>query len=121
MLSKQLLEMAGRELKTEADQLDLKNGEIVSTIDLTKKIRIPSLTQLKRQGVILGIGHRGPNPDKKVVNPFGAQFCELEVNTQTGEVKVLRFLAAQESGRVMNRLTYDNQVVGGITWEWVSP
>jgi len=29
---------------------------------------------------------------------------------------VLRFLAAQESGRVMNRLTYNNQVVGGITW-----
>ena len=115
-VKQQLLEMAGRELKTEADQLDLKNGEIVSTIDPTKKIRIPSLTQLKRQGVILGIGHRGPNPDKKVVNPFGAQFCEVEVNIQTGEVKVLRFLAAQESGRVMNRLTYDNQVVGGITW-----
>jgi xanthine dehydrogenase YagR molybdenum-binding subunit len=51
-----------------------------------------------------------------VVNPFGAQFCEVEVNIQTGEVKVLRFLTAQESGRVMNRLTYDNQVVGGITW-----
>ena len=51
-----------------------------------------------------------------MVNPFGAQFCEVEVNIQTGEVKVLRFLAAQESGRVMNRLTYDNQVVGGITW-----
>jgi len=115
-VKQQLLEMAGRELKTEVDQLDLKNGEIVYTIDPTKKIKIPSLTQLKRQGVILGIGHRGPNPDKKVVNPFGAQFCEVEVNTQTGEVKVLRFLAAQESGRVMNRLTYDNQVVGGITW-----
>jgi len=50
------------------------------------------------------------------VNPFAAQFCEVEVNIQTGEVKVLRFLAAQESGRVMNRLTYENQVVGGITW-----
>jgi CO/xanthine dehydrogenase Mo-binding subunit len=115
-VKQQLLEMAGRELKTEADQLDLKNGEIVSTIDPTKKIKIANLSELKRQGVILGVGYRGPNPDKKVVNPFGAQFCEVEVNIQTGEVKVLRFLAAQESGRVMNRLTYDNQVVGGITW-----
>jgi xanthine dehydrogenase YagR molybdenum-binding subunit len=115
-VKQQLLEMAVRELKTEADQLDLKNGEIVSTIDPTKKIKISGLPELKRQGVILGVGHRGPNPDKKVVNPFGAQFCEVEVNIQTGEVRVLRFLAAQESGRAMNRLTYDNQVVGGITW-----
>jgi CO/xanthine dehydrogenase Mo-binding subunit len=115
-VKQQLLEMAGRELKTEADQLNLINREILSTIDPTKKIKISGLSELKRQGVILGVGYRGPNPDKKVVNPFGAQFCEVEVNIQTGEVKVLRFLAAQESGRVMNRLTYDNQVMGGITW-----
>jgi xanthine dehydrogenase YagR molybdenum-binding subunit len=115
-VKQQLLEMAGRELKTEADQLSLINGEILSAIDPAKKIKISGLSELKRQGVILGVGYRGPNPDKKVVNPFGAQFCEVEVNIRTGEVKVLRFLAAQESGRVMNRLTYDNQVVGGITW-----
>jgi xanthine dehydrogenase YagR molybdenum-binding subunit len=115
-VKRQLLEMASRELKTEADELNLKNGEILSTIDPKRKIKISGLSELKRQGVILGVGYRGPNPDKKVVNPFGAQFCEVEVNIQTGEVKVLRFLAAQESGRVMNRLTYDNQVAGGITW-----
>jgi xanthine dehydrogenase YagR molybdenum-binding subunit len=115
-VKQQLLEMASRDLKTEADQLNLINGEILSAIDPTKKTKISGLSELKRQGVILGVGYRGPNPDKKVVNPFAAQFCEVEVNIQTGEVKVLRFLAAQESGRVMNRLTYDNQVVGGITW-----
>jgi CO/xanthine dehydrogenase Mo-binding subunit len=115
-VKQQLLEMASRELKTEAGQLNLKKGEILSTIDPTKKIKISGLSELKRQGVILGVGYRGPNPDKKVVNPFATQFCEVEVNIQTGEVKVLRFLAAQESGRVMNRLTYENQVVGGITW-----
>jgi CO/xanthine dehydrogenase Mo-binding subunit len=115
-IKEQLLEMAGREMNTEAAQLHLKNGEITSAINPAKKIKITNLSELKRQGVILGVGHRGPNPDKKVVNPFAAQFCELEVNIKTGEVKILRFLAAQESGRVMNRLTYDNQVIGGITW-----
>jgi xanthine dehydrogenase YagR molybdenum-binding subunit len=40
----------------------------------------------------------------------------VEVNTRTGEVKLLRFVATNDSGRVMNRLTYDNQVFGGITW-----
>ena len=30
-------------------------------------------------GVIVGVGYRGPNPEGKVVNPFAAQFCEVEV------------------------------------------
>ena len=34
---------------------------------------------------------------------------------RTGETRVLRFLGAHDSGRVMDRLTYDNQVFGGIT------
>jgi xanthine dehydrogenase YagR molybdenum-binding subunit len=37
------------------------------------------------------------------------------VDTKTGEVKILDFLGTNESGRVMDRLTYDNQVFGGIT------
>jgi xanthine dehydrogenase YagR molybdenum-binding subunit len=51
----------------------------------------------------------------KITNPFAAQFCEVEVNMKTGEVKILRFVGANDSGRVMDRLTYDNQVFGGIT------
>ena len=54
-------------------------------------------------------------PRIKSVTPFGAQFCEVKVDTRTGEIHVVRFVAAHDSGRVMNRLTYDNQVIGGIT------
>ena len=49
------------------------------------------------------------------MNPFAAQFCEVEVNMKTGEVKILRFVGAHESGRVMNRMGFDSQVYGGIT------
>jgi xanthine dehydrogenase YagR molybdenum-binding subunit len=30
-------------------------------------------------------------------------------------MRIVRFLSANDSGRVMNRLTYENQVIGGIT------
>jgi xanthine dehydrogenase YagR molybdenum-binding subunit len=63
----------------------------------------------------VGVGYRGPNPAGKAVNPFVAQFCEVEVDLRSGEVEILRFLGAHDSGRVMNRTTYDNQVFGGIT------
>ena len=60
-------------------------------------------TALRRRGLIVGVGYRGPNPEGMVICPFGAHFAEVEVNTRTGEVKVLRFLAAQDSGRVDER------------------
>ena len=39
----------------------------------------------------------------------------MEVNRGTGEVRVLRLLGAQDSGRLINVLTYENQVFGGMT------
>ena len=114
-VKRQLLEIAGKELKTDAADLMLIDEQVVSKNDPAVKARVASLSELKRRGVLLGVGYRGPNPEGKVVTPFAAQFCEVEVNTRTGEVRILQFLSANESGRVMNRLTFDNQVFGGIT------
>jgi CO/xanthine dehydrogenase Mo-binding subunit len=112
---RQLFDLASSELKVDPSNLAFMGGEISSKEDPSKKIKITDLPGLKRAGVIVGVGYRGPNPQNRVVNPFAAQFCEVEVNMKTGEVKILRFLAAQDSGRVMNRLTYDSQVIGGVT------
>ena len=90
-------------------------GTVIDGKDPSRKIKITDIPGLKAQGVVVGIGHRGPNPKNKLVNPFCAQFCEVECNMKTGEVRIIRFLSANDSGRVMDRLTYDNQVVGGIT------
>jgi CO/xanthine dehydrogenase Mo-binding subunit len=114
-VKRQLLELASKDLKANVTGLTLRGGEVVSEHDPSKRIKIAEVSDLKKRGVLLGVGYRGPNPEGKVVNPFAAQFCEVEVNAKTGEVKILRFLSANDSGRVMNGLTYDNQVFGGIT------
>jgi CO/xanthine dehydrogenase Mo-binding subunit len=111
----QLFELAAQELKTDGEDLVLAGEELISVKDPSKKIKLTSVTGLKKRGVLVGVGYRGPNPEGKVVNPFAAQFCEVEVNVKTGEVRIIRFLAAHDSGRVMDRLTFDNQVFGGIT------
>ncbi|MHC1730369.1 MAG: xanthine dehydrogenase family protein molybdopterin-binding subunit [Syntrophobacteraceae bacterium] len=114
-VKQQLLSMAAEELKADASDLTFMDGSIVSRSDGSKNIKISALAGLKKRAVIVGIGSRDPDPAGKIVNPFAAQFCEVEVNMKTGEVKILRFLGAHDSGRVMNRLTYDSQVIGGIT------
>ncbi len=113
-VKQQLLAMAAAQLKVTVEELVLKGGDIVSTADATKKVAVTAVNALRSRGLIVGVGYRGPNPDGKVICPFAAHFAEVEVNTRTAEVKVLRYLAAQDSGRVMNELTFENQTQGGI-------
>ncbi len=114
-VKQQLLSFAAADLKADDMSLTLSGDEVVSVKDPSFKVKIRDVTGLKKRGVIVGVGYRGPNPEGKVVNPFAAQFCEVEVNIMTAEVRVIRLLGCHDSGRVMNRLTYDNQVFGGIT------
>jgi xanthine dehydrogenase molybdenum-binding subunit len=45
---------------------------------------------------------------------FAAQAAEVEVNTVTGEVRVLRVIAANDVGKAINPLGLQGQVEGGI-------
>ncbi len=61
-------------------------------------------------------GERGGMPgDQYAFNTFGAHFAEVEVDTETGRVRVLKYVAAQDSGRIVSKLTAESQVVGGVT------
>jgi len=45
---------------------------------------------------------------------YGAQFCEVRVHEETGEVRVSRWLCSLDCGRVVNPLTATSQLRGGI-------
>jgi CO/xanthine dehydrogenase Mo-binding subunit len=51
----------------------------------------------------------------KVRNTFGAHFVEVEADTETGRVRVLKYLTVHDCGRVMNPLTAVAQIKGGAT------
>ena len=97
-LKQQLLKMAAQDLKEKPGNLAMQGGTIQSLSDPTKKIRITDVSGLKRHGVVVGIGYRDANPPNRAINPFAAQFCEVEVNIKTGEVRILRFLSAIACG-----------------------
>jgi len=54
--------------------------------------------------------HDDPGPSF----PFGAHVCVVEVDTETGKVTVVRFVAVDDCGRVLNPLLAEGQVHGGI-------
>lgn len=114
-VKRQLMELAATELERPADELALRDGKIMPAKDPDRAVALADLRGLRARQVVVGVGRRHPHPEGKIALPFAAQFAEVEVNTLTGEVRVLRLVAAHDSGRVMNRLTYDNQVFGGVT------
>lgn len=69
--------------------------------------------EAKRHGH--GKGSRGRNRTDKSVRTCGAQCVEVEVDTGTGEVRVLRVAAAHDCGRIINPLLVESQVIGGVT------
>jgi len=46
--------------------------------------------------------------------PFGAHACVVEVDPDTGHVKILRYLAVDDVGNVINPMIVDGMVRGGI-------
>jgi selenium-dependent xanthine dehydrogenase len=56
----------------------------------------------------------GEGGDMHVAFSFAAQAAEVEVNTHTGEVRVLQVIAASDVGRIVNPLGLQGQVEGGV-------
>jgi xanthine dehydrogenase molybdenum-binding subunit len=56
----------------------------------------------------------GQGGDMHFAFSFAAQAAEVEVNTLTGEVRVLRVIAANDVGKAINPLGLQGQVEGGV-------
>ncbi|MBV8208266.1 MAG: molybdopterin-dependent oxidoreductase [Acidobacteria bacterium] len=62
------------------------------------------------QGGLVGLGFYVWNPG---VESWGASFAEVEVDMETGQVRVLKLAAAHDCGRVIHRAGAEAQVQGG--------
>jgi xanthine dehydrogenase YagR molybdenum-binding subunit len=62
-------------------------------------------------------GEGGENAEARrfAMHAFGAQFAEVRVNRDTGEVRVPRLLGVFAAGRIMNAKLARSQLLGGMT------
>lgn len=49
-----------------------------------------------------------------LVFPFGAHICAVEVDTETGDVEVVKYVAVDDVGTVINPQIVEGQVMGGV-------
>ena len=118
---RQLLELAAEEFEIGAEEFDIKDGVIFSKdarkniripiTDITDK-RLPDLWEVARQPCIVGSAITSV-PADCVAKHMAAHFVHLEVDTDTGEVDILKYVQVQDSGRLINPEICENQLCGG--------
>ena len=96
------------------EEFTAEDGAIVYRRDPARRVSTLEVAAKMGNYMIVGQGARGPNPDGKALNTFGAHFAEVDVNVETGQVRVRRVVAAHEVGRIVNPLTAASQVYGGV-------
>ena len=125
-LKEKITPVAAKFLKTEADDIIYENGNVRS---------LKSDESVNLDKVIRAIHFKGPNElciesyfyepgsefqDKEFKGnvsgtySFAAQGVEVEIDTLTGNVKVLDVHMAQDVGRVLNPLGLEGQIEGGV-------
>ncbi|MGH9592340.1 MAG: xanthine dehydrogenase family protein molybdopterin-binding subunit, partial [Bryobacteraceae bacterium] len=67
----------------------------------------------KGNDILMAMATPTPQLQGQSRNSFVAHFAEVEVNVETGHAIVTRFVAAHDSGRIINPMTAQSQVQGG--------
>ena len=109
-----VLEAAARLLEVEPSELKLADG-FVSVMD-APEIRIPLGHVIRRNQdqVIVGNASLRSGSKTHIINSFAAHFAEVEVDPETGSIRVLRYVAVHDSGRVIHPEAARGQIMGGV-------
>jgi carbon-monoxide dehydrogenase large subunit len=67
------------------------------------------------EGMEPGLDEQTFYDPENFVFPFGAHACVVDIDAETGKVKVVRWVAVDDCGPAINPLLIDGQVHGGIT------
>jgi 4-hydroxybenzoyl-CoA reductase subunit alpha len=124
----QLFEIASYDLEVDIDELEARDRRIFVRDDPEQGIPIAKVVRkaLILDKPIMGRGHYSPKVDhgrEWVKNPrgqlseafsFGTTVAEVEVDPETGRVKVLEVTAAQDVGFALNPMVVEGQFESGV-------
>lgn len=99
-------------LQADPKDLEIGVGKINIRGNPLKSVSWRQATAKLGMDVITSVGVWVPGLSNSGV--AGTQFAEVEVDTETGQVKVIKVAAVHDCGLVMNRLTAESQIISGV-------
>jgi CO/xanthine dehydrogenase Mo-binding subunit len=125
MARETIVEVAAGLLNVPKGEIVLENKKAYSKNDPDKSIAMSEImAECAKKGILI-VGSGYFNPDTTGLCPntmegrpyatyaFATHVAEVEVNTGTGEVKVLRIIAAHDVGKAINPKLVEGQIEGG--------
>ena len=118
-ISAKATRIAAHLLDTTADQVDLVAGQFT----VRGAERSLSFSDVALAAHVWNVPIPGEEPGLEAVArfeptgttfPFAAHLCQVEIDRETGEVTIQRYVAVDDVGNIINPLLVDGQVLGGI-------
>ena len=117
-LRENLIAFAGELLNCAPDQLTLEDGRVKQNLPHGQQPQEILLADLAARAADAA---RGPLVGKNIftaptstVTSFCTQTAEVEVDQETGQVKVTKIVSVHDVGTVINPLTHQGQIEGGV-------
>ena len=123
-----LLEVAAQSIDESPENLDIRDRTVFSKKDPEKKSPLGKVLRAVHYtsgGKMIMAEHfydpPNENLDKEfkgnlsVTYAYGTHGVEVEVDKETGQVKILKYVAAHDVGRAINPMLLEGQVYGGAT------
>lgn len=112
--------IAAHELEVSEDDLDYDAGTftVKGAPDKAKTVAEVAFSAWTAHnlpdGLEPNLGATAAYDPENFVFPYGAHICAVEVDTETGRVEVIKYVAVDDVGRIINPQIVDGQVMGGV-------
>ena len=111
----QVLSLASKMLDTPVEKLEWGNNEVFTTCECRKSVTMTEIAMQAMYKEKLQIMDGASHFNTDSPPPFCATFAEVEVDTQTGQVRVLHLATAVDPGTAVNPMQSEGQVEGAVT------
>ncbi len=113
----QLLSIAGEILEASTDDLDIEGDRVVVKGAPGKNVLLSKIAgdSMRFGGQFEPVYGRGRAVIKRSAPMFTAHLARVAVDPETGEVRTLDYVAAQDVGKAINPAAVEGQMHGGIT------
>jgi xanthine dehydrogenase YagR molybdenum-binding subunit len=122
-LEEKLIQMAVSDPKSplsgvSAQDIVLENGRLSSRSDPSKGETFKELMARSGQSNVQAQADAKPGDEKNRYSmyAFGAQFAEVRIDADLGQIKVSRMVGCFGAGKILNAKTARNQFMGGMIW-----
>jgi putative selenate reductase molybdopterin-binding subunit len=116
----QILSVAGEKLKVNKDDLEIQNGRVFLKTGYDSGLSFSDVAQLSRYRengqAIMSTGYWDAPSHGNIsfTFSFGVKVVELEVDPDTGQIKILEVAAAQDFGKAINPMAAAGQINGAV-------